>query len=303
MASYNFKSPVVLEAIANSRLKPFVSYEPTLFPGVIYHVTFPHGKVVALIFGSGKVVFTGAKTRQDLFFAWRFIYGVMRQFRRPTYDDLPLRFYKRVPLIVEQLELAFGIMQPRFEELIEIMHAAHLRNESPYLQNQLYDKCGLQLISDLVDSLAPIQHVLSVLKSAPLLLFLLRFFIRHQWRALDPKRVHQVDAEQLYGKLQLFVHYISEQAIKRPARNPWTRLAQVASFLSGRNFQDIQNDYISSSSSFSIHHSLSTPTRARIAKERDSSPHRSRQANHPEHTPPLSVLYIVVTIYLGMFAP
>ncbi len=41
-----------------------VEYEPEQFPGLVYRVHDP--KVVALIFSSGKVVLTGAKTEEEL---------------------------------------------------------------------------------------------------------------------------------------------------------------------------------------------------------------------------------------------
>ncbi len=39
-------------------------YEPEQFPGLVYRLSDPK-KVVLLLFGSGKVVCTGAKTRSD----------------------------------------------------------------------------------------------------------------------------------------------------------------------------------------------------------------------------------------------
>jgi hypothetical protein len=41
----------------------FSSYEPELFPGLIYRMVKP--KIVLLIFVSGKVVLTGAKVNQS----------------------------------------------------------------------------------------------------------------------------------------------------------------------------------------------------------------------------------------------
>ncbi len=38
-------------------------YEPEQFPGLVYRLQDP--KVVLLLFGSGKVVCTGAKTKDD----------------------------------------------------------------------------------------------------------------------------------------------------------------------------------------------------------------------------------------------
>ncbi len=40
-----------------------IEYEPEQFPGLVYRLSDP--KVVLLLFGSGKVVCTGAKTRSD----------------------------------------------------------------------------------------------------------------------------------------------------------------------------------------------------------------------------------------------
>lgn len=48
-----------------------VEYEPEQFPGLIYRLDYP--KVVCLIFGSGKMVITGARTKSDLFEAVQFI--------------------------------------------------------------------------------------------------------------------------------------------------------------------------------------------------------------------------------------
>jgi transcription initiation factor TFIID TATA-box-binding protein len=58
---------VRLEGLANSHPQ-FSSYEPELFPGLIYRMIRP--KVVLLIFVSGKVVLTGARTREDLYRAF-----------------------------------------------------------------------------------------------------------------------------------------------------------------------------------------------------------------------------------------
>ena len=48
-----------------------VEYEPEQFPGLIYRLDYP--KVVCLIFGSGKMVITGARTKSDFFEAVQFI--------------------------------------------------------------------------------------------------------------------------------------------------------------------------------------------------------------------------------------
>ena len=55
--------PIRLEGLAHEQCK-FSSYEPELFPGLIYRMEVP--KVVLLVFVSGKVVITGAKSRSAL---------------------------------------------------------------------------------------------------------------------------------------------------------------------------------------------------------------------------------------------
>src|SRR3954463_8963015 len=58
VGSCDIKFPIRLEGLA-SRHHNFSSYEPELFPGLIYRMHKP--KVVLLIFVSGKIVLTGAK--------------------------------------------------------------------------------------------------------------------------------------------------------------------------------------------------------------------------------------------------
>jgi transcription initiation factor TFIID TATA-box-binding protein len=43
---------------------PYVSYEPDLFPGLVFRTTAP--KLVFLLFRSGKIVITGAKNRKEI---------------------------------------------------------------------------------------------------------------------------------------------------------------------------------------------------------------------------------------------
>ena len=58
----------------------FCSYEPELFPGLIYRMVNP--KIVLLIFVSGKIVLTGAKKREDIYQAFENIYPVLTQFKK-----------------------------------------------------------------------------------------------------------------------------------------------------------------------------------------------------------------------------
>ena len=61
VASANLESTLNLENVA-LELED-TEYEPEQFPGLVYRLSDP--KVVLLLFGSGKVVCTGAKTRSD----------------------------------------------------------------------------------------------------------------------------------------------------------------------------------------------------------------------------------------------
>ncbi|KAI5191172.1 transcription initiation factor TFIID TATA-box-binding protein [Nematocida sp. AWRm77] len=58
----------------------YSSYEPELFPGLIYRMVKP--KIVLLVFVSGKVVLTGAKHREEIYQAFENIYPVLKQYRK-----------------------------------------------------------------------------------------------------------------------------------------------------------------------------------------------------------------------------
>jgi len=80
VGSCDVKFPIRLEGLAYSHGN-FSSYEPELFPGLIYRMVKP--KVVLLIFVSGKIVLTGAKLREDIYMAFDQIYPVLSEFRKP----------------------------------------------------------------------------------------------------------------------------------------------------------------------------------------------------------------------------
>ncbi|XP_077319520.1 TATA box-binding protein-like 2 isoform X2 [Lithobates pipiens] len=56
------------------------SYEPELFPGLIYRMVKP--RIVLLIFVSGKVVLTGAKERSEIYEAFENIYPILKSFKK-----------------------------------------------------------------------------------------------------------------------------------------------------------------------------------------------------------------------------
>lgn len=74
VGSCDIKFPIRLEGLA-SRHHNFSSYEPELFPGLIYRMMKP--KIVLLIFVSGKIVLTGAKVREEIYSAFEMIYPVL----------------------------------------------------------------------------------------------------------------------------------------------------------------------------------------------------------------------------------
>ncbi|KAK9041922.1 hypothetical protein V6N11_017009 [Hibiscus sabdariffa] len=79
VGSCDVKFPIRLEGLAYSH-GAFSSYEPELFPGLIYRMKQP--KIVLLIFVSGKIVITGAKVRDETYTAFENIYPVLTEFRK-----------------------------------------------------------------------------------------------------------------------------------------------------------------------------------------------------------------------------
>ena len=60
------------------------SYEPELFPGLIYRMRQP--KVCILIFVSGKIVLTGAKTKNQIDQAFQLIWPILQKFKKQYQD-------------------------------------------------------------------------------------------------------------------------------------------------------------------------------------------------------------------------
>lgn len=78
--------PIRLEGLVYAH-STFASYEPELFPGLIYRLVSP--RVVFLIFVSGKIVITGAKTEMDLRQAFIKIHPVLVEYRKVHVATLP----------------------------------------------------------------------------------------------------------------------------------------------------------------------------------------------------------------------
>ncbi|KAL5110916.1 TATA-box-binding protein [Taenia crassiceps] len=68
----------------NAAQKKFTTYEPELFPGLVYRMQKP--KIVLLIFVSGKIVLTGAKVRDEIYQAFSNIYPILKNFMKLDSD-------------------------------------------------------------------------------------------------------------------------------------------------------------------------------------------------------------------------
>ncbi|OAE18675.1 hypothetical protein AXG93_4448s1100 [Marchantia polymorpha subsp. ruderalis] len=90
VASCDVKFPIRLEGLAYAH-GHFSSYEPELFPGLIYRMKQP--KIVLLIFVSGKIVLTGAKVRDEIYEAFENIYPVLSEFRKVQHCSNPECFH------------------------------------------------------------------------------------------------------------------------------------------------------------------------------------------------------------------
>lgn len=78
--------PIRLEGLVFAH-STFASYEPELFPGLIYRLVSP--RVVILIFVSGKIVLTGAKTEKDIAEALEKIHPVLVEYRKTSVSPMP----------------------------------------------------------------------------------------------------------------------------------------------------------------------------------------------------------------------
>uniref|UniRef100_A0A8D0GEE5 TATA-box binding protein like 2 n=1 Tax=Sphenodon punctatus TaxID=8508 RepID=A0A8D0GEE5_SPHPU len=81
VGSCDVKFPIRLEGLVLTH-QQFSSYEPELFPGLIYRMVKP--RIVLLIFVSGKVVLTGAKDRSEIYEAFENIYPILKGFKKAS---------------------------------------------------------------------------------------------------------------------------------------------------------------------------------------------------------------------------
>jgi transcription initiation factor TFIID TATA-box-binding protein len=85
VATADCRFPIRLESLSSGEHEEMCNYEPELFPGLIYRMAAP--KIVVLIFVSGKVVITGAKTRVDCYEAFELIYDILQSYRKDNVNN------------------------------------------------------------------------------------------------------------------------------------------------------------------------------------------------------------------------
>ena len=79
VGSCDSKMLIRLEGIAGGPHSTWALYEPETFPGLVYRMADPC--VVLLVFAKGKVVLTGAKTRDQIYEAWEKIYPTLTEYK------------------------------------------------------------------------------------------------------------------------------------------------------------------------------------------------------------------------------
>lgn len=87
VGSCDVQFAISLEGLSSDHDK-FSTYEPEIFPGLIYRMASP--KIVLLIFASGKIVLTGAKNKSDIYQAFNLMYPVLKKYKKkPVQKPLP----------------------------------------------------------------------------------------------------------------------------------------------------------------------------------------------------------------------
>lgn len=85
VASCDVEFPIRLEGLALEH-ETYCCFEPEMFPGLIYRMVDP--KIVLLLFVSGKVVLTGAKSRQQIYDAFETMYPILLEFKKDIIQSL-----------------------------------------------------------------------------------------------------------------------------------------------------------------------------------------------------------------------
>lgn len=81
VATMNCQFPIHLESLASSNNKRFCTYNPEVFSGLIYRFN-QRSKCTFLIFVSGKIIVTGAKTIESIYSDTSILYPILQQYAR-----------------------------------------------------------------------------------------------------------------------------------------------------------------------------------------------------------------------------
>lgn len=98
--SCNFR--IRLQEIANDKgHRQLARYNPETFPGIIYRI--PDPKITLLIFESGKIIMTGAKSYEDLDRGSKWIYPILSLFKKSESIPIPEKVKEETkPVVVEE---------------------------------------------------------------------------------------------------------------------------------------------------------------------------------------------------------
>ncbi|MES1914894.1 MAG: hypothetical protein MHM6MM_006920 [Cercozoa sp. M6MM] len=94
VGNFDLRVPIRLEALAEKHYES-CTYEPELFSGVTYRLANP--KVSVIVFVSGKIVFTGARTVRDIDRAFQKIVPILHDFRKGSKSATQSACGQRVP--------------------------------------------------------------------------------------------------------------------------------------------------------------------------------------------------------------
>ncbi|PWA87221.1 hypothetical protein CTI12_AA134240 [Artemisia annua] len=121
VASCDINFPIKLEKLAPAH-HAFSSYEPELFPGLIYRMKQP--KIVLLIFVSGKIVLTGAKVRDETYTAFENIYPVLTEFKKiqQCWDDKKHPISRNVLDSAPEIPSLTANMGGKLQKLLSYVH-------------------------------------------------------------------------------------------------------------------------------------------------------------------------------------
>ncbi len=62
-----------------------MQYEPEIFPGLVYRIKPPNPSMAFLIFVSGKIVITGAKSYEQIRECYEKVYKLIYKFRKTSH--------------------------------------------------------------------------------------------------------------------------------------------------------------------------------------------------------------------------